>query len=186
MNSTLKTHFLDELLAQISSKTDLSIADLAEIGQEFDSNILKAEFTRADGSKDFAYGHNARTNAGASYIAGTLFSSQVAPLNYMALSSATLTPAMADTTLASEITSTGLARKTSTYGNYTAPSSLGATSSCTLSATYTNGGGSAVSVTSVGLFSASSGGTLGFEANLSAGNTLNPGDSVAITYTLQT
>lgn len=177
---------LERILGNIPASENLSEQALHGLGQRFSANILKAEFERVDGSVDYAYGHNARTNAGASYIAGALFNTSVAALNYMALSSATLTPAMGDTTLASEITTTGLARKTATYGGYTAPASLGATSSCTLSASYTNGGGGAVSVTSVGLLSAASGGTLGFEANLSAGNTLNPGDSVAITYTLQT
>jgi hypothetical protein len=146
-------------------------------------NIVRLQLVRGGREIFRTIGFNARTDAGASFLASLAGSGAGVPLAYIGLSTATLTPVKTDTTLASEIVTTGLARKTSTYGSYTAPTTLNGAASYVLSASFTNGGGSAVTVVSAGCFSAVSGGTLGFETNFSASTTLQVGDTANVSWT---
>jgi hypothetical protein len=146
-------------------------------------NIVRLQLVRGDEEIFYTEGFNARTNAGAAFLAGLAGSAAGVPLAYIALSTATLTPAMGDTTLASEIVTTGLARKISTYGSYVAPTALNGAASYVLSASFTNSGGSAVTVVSAGCLSAASGGTLGFETNFTTSTTLQVGDTANVSWT---
>lgn len=146
-------------------------------------NAISAFITRADGTVEgLAISYNSRVNAGALWQAGIMGSATAAPANYIALSSATLTPAMADTTLTSEITTNGLGRALATYQGYTAPTSLAGAASYQLAKTFTATG--AQTVNSAAIFNASSAGTMFVEANLSATATLASGDSLSITWTI--
>ncbi len=145
-------------------------------------NLVRLSVVRAGQLVDEIQGLNARVNAGASLLASLAGSAAGVPLLYIALSTATLTPAMTDTTLSSEITGTGLARKAATYGSYTAPVSLNASASYTLTTSFTNNTGSPVTVASAGCLSAITGGTLGFETNFASSTTLQPLDIANISW----
>lgn len=147
-------------------------------------NKVTAEIIRADGSKGpTIIGYNSRVNAGSLAQALLMGSAAGTPFNYLALSTAILTPAAGDTTLASEITSgtnTGLVRVAATYGGYTAPGSLGGSASYTLTHSFTSA--ASTTVQSAALFNASSGGSLFVESNLSSSATLANGDVLNITW----
>ena len=162
----------------------LTVSQETAIANDRPRNHVRLDVYAEDGSyKGFIEGFNARTAAGAAFIAGVIGSAQTAPANYIALSTATLTPTNADTTLPFEIAGTGLARKAATYGSYTPPASLGATASYALTVTYTNNTGSTVTVVSAGCFTAISGGTMVFETNFGASTALLVGDTVNVTWT---
>jgi len=146
-------------------------------------NKVTAEIIRVDGSKEVITGYNSRVNAGALWQAQLMGSAAGTPANYLALSTAVLTPAAGDTTLASEIvsgTNTGLVRVAATYGGYTAPGSLGGSASYTLTHSFTSA--ASTTVNSAALFNASSAGSLFVESNLSSAATLASGDVLNITW----
>lgn len=151
-------------------------------------NRIDVVITRANGKREMLRSFNSRTNAGAAVIASltagsTLggISSPAAP-KYLAVSSATLTPAAGDTTLASEISTNGFARTAATAGSYSAPGSLDGAASFTFTHTFTATG--TQTVASAALFDAASTGNLYVEGNLSASATCNSGDTLAITWTI--
>jgi hypothetical protein len=151
-------------------------------------NQVEAIITRANGSIERSVGYNARVDAGAalnaSLISGTTLGgiSSPAAAKYIALSTATLSPAKADTTLASEITTNGLGRALGTSGTYTAPSALDGAASYVLSKTFSATGTS--TVVSAAIFDATSAGNMFVEANLSSSATVNNGDSLTISWTV--
>lgn len=126
--------------------------------------------------------HNARTNAGANAIANNIGGTAVAVANEVALSTDSTAVAAADTTCPSEITTLGLARKVATFGSYTAPASLGAAFSYTLTASWSPTG--TATITKVCMLNASSGGTLFFESVLGTSVTTNSGDTDTLTWTV--
>jgi hypothetical protein len=147
-------------------------------------NKLAVFITRKDGTVEhLPASYNSRVDAGANWQAGIMGSAAGNPAKYIALSTASLTPAKGDTTLASETAVSGLARAAGTYGGYTPPASLGAAASFTQSKTFTNAG-TTTTIQSAALFDASSAGNLFVEANLSSSATLNNGDSITITWTI--
>jgi hypothetical protein len=110
-------------------------------------------------------------------------SAQPASFNYMALTANSTAPAGGDTTLTGEITtaSGGLIRAQATYAHTTG------TNTTTLTKTFTANGSDVLPVTiaKIGVFNASSSGTMAYETLLSASATLNiVGDNVAITETV--
>lgn len=124
------------------------------------------------------------TNAGRdaifSQVLGT--SAQPAAFNYIALTANGTTPSTSDTTLAAEIATGGggLIRKQATFAH------TNGTSTATLTATFTANGSDSLPVTvhKIGVFNASSSGTLGFTANLNADATYNAsGDNMTLTDT---
>lgn len=125
------------------------------------------------------------TNAGmdmvAAQISGT--SAQPAAANYIALTANSSDPAAGDTTLTGEITTAGggLVRAQATYAH------TGGTATYTLTKTFTANGSDALPVTiaKVGVFNASSSGTLAFEKLLGTTVTLSAsGDATTITETV--
>jgi hypothetical protein len=168
-------------------KTELVRKALAAISETMGAgrlNTITPVIMRKDGTVEVGETvKNSRVDAGASFVANQISGTVAAVAKYLALtSSTTLSPAKGDTTLASEITTNGLARASATYGGYTAPSSLNGTASFTL--TYTWTATATQTVGGIGIFNAASAGTLLAEAALSQNYTLNSGDSLAITYTI--
>jgi hypothetical protein len=106
-----------------------------------------------------------------------------ATFNYVALTASTVAPASGDTTLTGEITSAGggLLRAQATYAH------TAGTNTTTLTKTYTANGSDALPVTiaQIGVFNATSSGTLAYHTALSATATLSSiGDSLSVTETV--
>lgn len=126
------------------------------------------------------------TNAGRDMIAsaiGDRSGSRAAVADYIALTANSTSPAAGDTTLASEIAtaSGGLVRAQATYAHTNGQSTF------TLTKTFTANGNDSLSVTvaKVGIFNASSSGTLVWETLLGTTATLSAvGDALTCTETV--
>lgn len=124
---------------------------------------------------------NLKTNAGNDLLNTNLFSTAatVAQANFIALTTDTVAPAAGDTILASEETLNGLARAQA------AVSHTAGAGSTQLSKTFTYTGSTAKVIAKVGLFNASSAGTMMLETLLSATGTVNAnGDQLSVTWTV--
>jgi hypothetical protein len=121
-----------------------------------------------------------RTNAGADFQAAVMggTSAQPAQANYMGLSTDATAPGATDTTLASELTASGLGRAQATYA-HTASSGT-----YTLSKTFTSADATPRTIQKIGVFNASSAGTLVFETALPSPPTLVSGDQLTVTETV--
>jgi hypothetical protein len=124
------------------------------------------------------------TNAGKDQIASAVAntSTQAAAANYIALTANATAPSASDTTLTAEITTGGggLIRAQAAYAH------TGSTATFTLTKTFTANGSDSLPVTlaKIGVFNASSSGSLCFETLLSATATLTAsGDACTITDT---
>ena len=139
----------------------------------------------ADGSVFYDHSaHNLRTTGGADWQANAMSatSSQPASVNYIALSNDSASPAAGDCaagssacTLASEISTNGLARAQATYAH------SNGTNTYTLTHTFTASGIQAAQ--KAGLFNASGSGTMVFEVAF-AQVSLGIGDTVTVTWTV--
>lgn len=125
------------------------------------------------------------TNAGKDLVAAAIgtTSAQPAPANYLALTANSTSPSASDTTLTGEITTAGggLVRAQATYAHTTGQSTY------TLTKTFTANGSDSLPVTiaKIGVFNASSSGTLAFETLLTTTATLSAsGDALTITETV--
>jgi hypothetical protein len=125
------------------------------------------------------------TNAGKDMVAGQVAgtSAQPAAANYIALTANSSAAVNTDTTLTAEITTAGggLLRAQATYAH------TGGTSTFTLTKTFTANGSDSLPVTiaKIGVFNASSSGTMAFETLLGTTATLSAsGDAVTITETV--
>jgi hypothetical protein len=110
-------------------------------------------------------------------------SAQPAAFNYMALTASTTAPAASDTTLTGEITTAGggLIRKQTTFAH------TAGTNTSTLTVTFTANSSDALPVTiaQIGVFNASSAGTIAYHTALAATATLSAvGDNVTVTETV--
>jgi len=110
-------------------------------------------------------------------------SAQPAAANYMAVTANSTSPSASDTTLTGEITTAGggLVRAQATYAH------TNGTSTATLTKTFTANGSDSLPVTlaKIGVFNASSSGTMAIETLLKATATLTTsGDNVTITDTI--
>jgi hypothetical protein len=125
-------------------------------------------------------------NAGRDFAAGAMLDrsgSRPAAADYMALTANSTSPAAGDTTLTAEIAtaSGGLIRKQATYAH------TNGTATATLTATYTANGNDSLPVTvaKVGIFNASSSGTMPWSTLLSPTATISAvGDQVTVTETI--
>jgi hypothetical protein len=129
--------------------------------------------------------HNLLTNGGRDALhaqhVGT--AAQPAAFNYIALTANTTAESAASTTLTAEIVTGGggLIRAQATYAH------TAGTNTSTLTKTFTANGSDSLPVTigKLGIFNASSAGTMGYEKLISPTATLSAvGDNVALTYTL--
>lgn len=126
----------------------------------------------------------AKSTVGVDAFIAQCFSTSAPPatFNYMAVTANATAPSAGNTTLSGEITTAGggLVRAQATYAH------TGSTSTATLTKTFTTNGNDALPVTlaKIGIFNASSSGTMGLETLLSATATLSAsGDAVTITDT---
>ena len=156
---------------------------------EFTRTILGAGVLGVYKTQKPSYSFNSRTDIGASVTASRMAGSTLgtatspaAPL-YIALSTATLTPAKGDTTLTSETVVTGLARALGTAGTYTAPASLDGSASYILTKAFTLTG-APTTIVSAAIFDAASTGNLYVEANLSSSAVLATNDTLTINWTI--
>jgi hypothetical protein len=125
------------------------------------------------------------TNAGKDQIASATAntSTQAAAANYIALTANSTSPGAGDTTLTGEITtaSGGLVRAQATYAH------TNGTSTYTLTKTFTANGSDVlpVVIAKIGVFNASSSGSLCFETLLSTTATISAsGDALVLTETV--
>ncbi len=124
--------------------------------------------------------------AGKGFVASALgdrSGSRAAAADYLALTANSTTPSAGDTTLTSEIAtaSGGLIRAQATYAH------TGGASTYTLTKTFTANGNDSLPVTiaKVGVFNASSSGTMAWSTLLSSTATLSAvGDSITVTETI--
>jgi len=99
------------------------------------------------------------------------------PAVFIALTTNTGAPAAGDTTLTSEISTNGLQRAIATYAHTNDAASYTLTKTFTASGTHT-------AVHKAGLFTNAANGIMVFETNLNADATLNSGDTLTITWTV--
>ena len=126
---------------------------------------------------DGPYRPNLRTTAGIDWQSAVMGSaSQPAAMRYIALTADSAAPAAGDTTLASELSTSGMSRVLATYAHTAGANTF--TQSNTFTATGT------VTINKEGLFNASSVGTLGFESAEPSPPTLVSGDTLTETITV--
>lgn len=124
---------------------------------------------------------NLRTNVGADFWDAQLFkvATAGATANFIAITTDATAPAATDTTLASEETTNGLARAQA------ADAHTAGASSSVLSKTFTYTGSTSKVIAKVGLFNASSAGTLVLSTLLGSTGTVNAnGDTLTISWTI--
>ena len=123
-----------------------------------------------------------RTNAGTTFQAGVMGSATSAPGAYLALTANATAPAATDTVLTCELAavSGGLIRALGAFA-YTSPNGF-----YTLTKTFTANAndGASNTVSKMGVFTATAAGTLVFESLVPNAPTLVPGDSIALTETV--
>lgn len=151
------------------------------------ASYLDLYIERADGKREWLARalHNSRTDEGASWMYNQL-TGQGSPGAgiYIALSSASQTIVKGMTSLTSELSGDGLDRASATIQNYTAPASLDGSASYELTKTFIYTGASPQTVASVGIFDASSAGSLIWVFNASASRTLNQNDKLVALVTV--
>jgi hypothetical protein len=139
-------------------------------------NIVHIVARHADGTIFYdKWVHNLRTNAGINWQYNQMAGTTAAVCTYIALSNDAGSPNAADTAVASEITSNGLARANGT------PTHTSNATSYTLAYTFTATG--TQSAQKAGVLNNSSGGTLCFE-NTFTQVSLASGDTLAVTWTI--
>lgn len=125
-----------------------------------------------------------RTNAGADFQARVMADTasngtgSYAAANYLALSTDATVPAAGDTTLTGELTASGLGRAQATYAH------TNGTTTYTLTKAYTSSDATPRTINKVGVFNATSVGTMVFETALASPPTLQSGDSLTVTETV--
>jgi hypothetical protein len=130
----------------------------------------RTAFLRTDAGKDFqsrVMGDTASTGTG-TYAAA----------NWIALTENATAPAAGDTTLATELTTGGLGRAQAAYAH------TGGASTYTLIKTFTSSDGSTRTINKIGVFNASSSGSLVFTTAVPSPPALVSGDSLTITETV--
>lgn len=151
---------------------DSEDADFARaIAKHFDCHLGEPVALLTNGGRDALHKQHMDTAA------------QPASFNYIAVSANATAPSAANTTLPGEITTGGggLVRAQATFAH------TNGTNTSTLTKTFTANGSDSLPVTiaKIGVFNASSSGTLGYETLLNATATLTiSGDNVAITETV--
>jgi len=124
---------------------------------------------------------NMRVNGGADFWDTQLFTTSPggAGATFIGLTTDATAPGATDTTLTSEETTNGLARASASHSH------TAASSTTTFTKTFTYTGSSSKVIAKVGLFNASSAGTLVLETLLSSTATVNAnGDTISITWTI--
>lgn len=149
-----------------------SRAGARRYGADWDGSIERRGDLRTNGGADFQANVMGATS-GTGIGTGTF-----APANYIALTANATAPAATDTTLTGELAGT-LARAQATFSHTTGAASY------SLQKTFTcDAGNTGVVVAKIGVFNASSAGTMVFETLLNATATLVTGDQLTVTETV--
>lgn len=144
------------------------IRSLIRLAFAFAIARLASSELRTDAGRDFqsrVMGDTASTGTGA-----------YAPATFIGLTANSTAPAAASTTLTGEIASGTLIRAVAVYAH------TNGTATYTLTKTFTSD--QSVTINKIGVFNASTGGTLVFETLLNAAATLVSGDQLQITETV--
>jgi hypothetical protein len=123
--------------------------------------------------------NNLVTNAGFAQLALLAGDASATPFTYLAVGTSTTAPAVGNTTLAAEITDTGLARAAGTVSRVTT-----SVTNDTYQVTYTWTATGSKTIEEVGVFNASSAGTMLSRA-LTTSKSLVNGESLLATYKLK-
>ena len=158
--------------------------------------LIKFKGFDKDGNKTYAnpgllnFVYNSRVNKGAAQQASLMSGSTLGgittplPAIYIALSTASLTPAYGDTTLASETVVAGIARAVGAVQNYVSPgTTVDGAASYDIYKQFTLTGG-ATTVVSTGLFDATSAGNLFAEVNFGTSAAMATNDILQVTWTV--
>jgi len=129
--------------------------------------------------KDTGFMKNIITNAGKAQIALLAGDASATPFTYLALGTSSTAVAVTDTALGAEITDTGLARAGATVSRTTT-----SVTNDTLSMTYTWTATGAKTIEEIGIFNASSSGTM-LGHKLTGSLVTANADQVVATYTVQ-
>lgn len=151
-------------------------------GRPATESLFRNVVRDADGRvKHDSIHHNLRTNAGGTWQATQMGATtgQTVGAYFVALTTDATAAAYTDTTVASELATSGFSRAAGTFTFVSAASGAG---SYTITKTFTATG--TATINKEGLLTAASAGTLVFESNLTSPPTLNSGDSLAITVTV--
>ncbi len=142
-------------------------------------NEVHAAIIRKDGTvEDLGITRNLRTTVGLDWQADVMGNStQPVSARWIALTTNATAPAAGDTTLTGEITTGGLGRAAGTYAHTAGVASYTISNTFTASATHT-------AVAKAGLFTAITTGTMAFSTLLSSTASLESGDTLAITWTI--
>lgn len=123
-----------------------------------------------------------RVNSGTDHQSRVMFDTAsngtgvYAASNYVALTENSTAPAAGNTTLAGELTDSGLTRTQGTYAH------TNGTNTTNITKTFTSGAGVPRQINKAGLFNAPSAGTLSFETPVPSPPTLVGGDQVATNW----
>ncbi len=129
---------------------------------------------------DTGFLNNIITNAGKAAVAGLVGNTgSITAFSYLALGTSATVVAAADTTLGAEIVDTGLARTTATASRTTTT-----VANDTLNFVYTWTATGVKTIQEVGIFNASSAGTM-LGHKLTGAQTTANGDQINVTYTIQ-
>lgn len=137
------------------------------------------KITRLDGLVEEWTVHNLVTSAGKAQLALLAGDGSATPFTYLALGTSSTAPAVGNTTLGAEITTNGLQRASATVTRTTTSVT---NDTLTLSKTFTATGSHTVE--EVGIFNASSAGTLLGRA-LTSTKSLISGETITATYNVQ-
>ncbi len=142
-------------------------------------NEVHAVIIRKDGTvEDLGITSNLRTTVGLDWQADVMGNAtQPVSARWIALTTNATAPAAGDTTLTGEITTGGLGRAAGTYAHTAGVASYTISNTFTASATHT-------AVAKAGLFTAITTGTMAFTTMLNNTATLDSGDTLAVTWTI--
>lgn len=141
-------------------------------------NPVVTTITRASGLIERSISTNLITNDGRDFIAAQIggSASATAVAKWMGLSSDSGAPAAGDTALASEISTNGLSRVAATYAHTGGTNTFTQTGEWTATGTQNN-------IQKMGLFTASSSGTLVFETALATAKSVTENDTLTVVWT---
>ena len=178
---------VDDLVAR-GLKLNRGFGDTMQMTNTVAWKVFHSQRGKLGQWEDLGSNHNARTDAGAAWVAGLLGGAgTTAPAKYIGLTTDAVSPIKTDTVLPSELTTNGLGRALGTYTlTVGTPASLNAQVTWTITYTFTYTGSTQVIVAKGGLFTAASLGILAFETVLPSTATVSGnGDQIACTWTVQ-
>ena len=187
LRDTKESVQIDDCVAR-GIKLKRAVVDSMQFNHLVEWKVFHSQHGKFGQWENLGVNHNARTDAGASWVAGLLGGTgTTAPAKYIGLTADATAPIKTDTTLPGEITTNGLARVLGTYTlTVPTPATLNAQVAWTLTNIFTYTGAVQVVVAKGGLFTAATVGILAFETVLPSTATVNAnGDQISCTWSVQ-